>query len=140
MKVIYLFLFQFIVLMSTAQNQPITPQDPTEYTTPMAAQGAVLHHVFFWLKDPNSTQDKALLKEGLATLRAIGEVQQLMIGDLASTLKRDVVVNDWQVSELMVFKNSADQDAYQSHPIHAAFVEQYSHLWEKVVVYDMRVD
>lgn len=140
MKVIYFFLFQCIVLMSSAQNKPITPQEPAETTSPMAFQGAVVHHVFFWLKNPDSEQDKARLKEGLATLRAISEVQQLHIGDPASTLKRDVVVNDWQVSELMLFKNSADQDAYQSHPIHAAFVEKYSHLWEKVVVYDMRID
>jgi len=28
------------------------------------------------------------------------------------------------------------QDTYQSHPIHLAFIENYQHLWKKVVVYD----
>ncbi|MEC7471585.1 MAG: Dabb family protein, partial [Pseudomonadota bacterium] len=26
--------------------------------------------------------------------------------------------------------------AYQTHPLHVKFVEQCSHLWSKVVVYD----
>ncbi|HEU0111987.1 MAG TPA: Dabb family protein, partial [Flavisolibacter sp.] len=29
------------------------------------------------------------------------------------------------------------QKTYQDHPIHKKFVEDCSHLWEKVVVYDM---
>jgi hypothetical protein len=41
---------------------------------------------------------------------------------------------------MMFFNNTQDQDIYQVHPIHKAFVENYSHLWDKVVVYDMLVD
>jgi hypothetical protein len=37
----------------------------------------------------------------------------------------------------MVFDSLADQAAYQSHPIHQRFVETCSHLWSKVVVYDV---
>lgn len=80
-----------------------------------------------------------LLKQGLQTLAAIPQVKQLLIGDPASTEKREVVDNSWQVSELMYFQSLNDQAAYQVHPIHKAFVEQYSHLWAKVVVYDMSV-
>ena len=72
--------------------------------------------------------------------KAIKEVKKLYIGEPASTLKRDVVVTDYQVTEMMFFNNTQDQDIYQVHPIHKAFVENYSHLWEKVVVYDMLVD
>jgi hypothetical protein len=28
------------------------------------------------------------------------------------------------------------QKTYQDHPIHQDFVKKYSHLWQKVVVYD----
>ncbi len=100
----------------------------------------VIHHVFFWLKNPNSEADKTKLKEGLRTLEAIKEVKKLYIGEPASTLKRDVVVTDYQVTEMMIFNSTKDQDIYQVHPIHKAFVENYSHLWERVVVYDMLVD
>jgi hypothetical protein len=55
---------------------------------------------------------------------------------LASTEKREVVDTSWQVSELMFFEDTAGQKVYQDHAIHAAFVKNYSHLWQKVVVYD----
>ncbi len=101
--------------------------------------GQVVHHVFFWLKNPDSEADKQKLIEGLNTLRKIEEVKELQIGVPASTLEREVVDNSFQVSELMIFENVEAQDAYQVHPDHQAFIEKYSHLWEKVVVYDMVV-
>ena len=99
----------------------------------------VIHHVFFWLRRPGNAGDKAALMAGLKTLGAIPEVQQLLIGTAAGTEKRDVVDNSYDVSELMYFQSAADQDAYQVHPIHQAFVEKYSHLWQRVQVYDMLV-
>lgn len=96
----------------------------------------LLHHVFFWLNSPGSVTDKQQLIEGLKTLSAIPTVRQLHIGVLASTEKRDVVDTSWDVSELMFFDDAAGQKVYQDHPIHQAFVKQYSHLWKKVVVYD----
>lgn len=100
----------------------------------------VIHHVFFWLKNPGNEADRKLLKEGLKTLTAIKEVKKLLIGVPARTEKRDVVDNSYDVSELMHFDSVEDQDAYQVAPVHKAFVEKYSHLWEKVIVYDMLVD
>ena len=37
----------------------------------------------------------------------------------------------------MTFDSVADQEAYQPHPLHKAFIERCGHLWEKVVVYDI---
>jgi len=99
----------------------------------------VVHHVFFWLKNPGSETDRNQLVEGLKTLKAIKEVKQLLIGTPASTEKREVVDNSFDVSELMYFDNVEGQNAYQVHAVHKAFVDKYSHLWEKVVVYDMQV-
>ncbi len=101
--------------------------------------GEVIHHVFFWLKRPGSVEDRAKLQEGLATLRAVKTIKKLVIGLPAATMQRGVVDNSFDVSELMWFANAADQDAYQSDPIHLAFVEKYSSLWDKVVVHDMVV-
>ncbi|MFC0185933.1 Dabb family protein [Pseudarcicella hirudinis] len=36
----------------------------------------------------------------------------------------------------IVFNNIEDEEIYQTHPIHLKFIEDYSHLWEKVIVYD----
>ena len=93
----------------------------------------IIHHVFFWLKNPS---DAPHLLEGLKTLRAIPQVQQLLIGQPASTEKRDVVDNSYHVSELMYFESLKAQKEYQDHPIHQKFITVYGHLWEKVVVYD----
>ena len=96
----------------------------------------LLHHVFFWLKNPQSEADKQQLISGLKTLAAIPTIRQIHVGVLASTEKREVVDTSWDVSELMFFDNEADQKTYQDHPIHQAFIKNNSHLWEKVLVYD----
>jgi hypothetical protein len=104
-----------------------------------AGDARLVHHVFFWLKNKGSVADRDKLIEGLKTLAAISEVKKLLVGTPASTEQRGVVDNSYDVSELMYFEDVKAQDAYQVHPIHKAFVEKCSQLWEKVVVYDMQV-
>src|SRR5262249_33969050 len=101
-----------------------------------AKRPSMVHHVFFTLKNPASTEDRDKLIEGVKTLSKIETVRELHVGVIASTEKRDVVNTDWQVSELMFFDDLAGQAVYQNHPIHLDFVKNYSHLWAKVVVYD----
>jgi hypothetical protein len=96
----------------------------------------LVHHVFFWLKNPDSKADRDKLVEGVKTLSKIETIRKLHVGVLASTEKRDVVDTSWQVSELMFFDDEAGQKVYQDHPIHQAFIKNYSHLWAKVIVYD----
>jgi len=96
----------------------------------------LVHHVFFWLKNPDSIADRDKLVEGVKTLEKIESIRQIHVGVLASTEKRDVVDTSWQVSELMFFDDAAGQKIYQDHPIHQAFIKNYGHLWAKVVVYD----
>ena len=96
----------------------------------------ILHMVYFWLKDPASTEDKQKLIDGLQSLRAIPQVHSLHIGVPANTLKRDVIDNSFDVSELMFFESVEAQDEYQLHPIHKKFIEDCAHLWREVVVRD----
>ncbi|WP_121808839.1 Dabb family protein [Mucilaginibacter kameinonensis] len=96
----------------------------------------IVHHVFFWLKNPGSVEDRDKLVAGVKTLAKIETVRKLRVGIVASTEKRDVVDNSWAVSELMFFSDLAGQATYQTHPIHLEFIKNCSHLWEKVIVYD----
>jgi hypothetical protein len=96
----------------------------------------VVHHVFFWLKNPGSIEDRDKLAAGVKTLSKIETVRELHVGVVASTEKRDVVDNSWAVSELMFFSDVEGQAVYQTHPIHLEFIKNCSHLWEKVIVYD----
>ncbi len=105
--------------------------------TNMKENYPVVHHVFFWLKNPNSKEDREKLVAGVKTLAKIPTVRQLHVGVVASTEKRDVVDNSWGVSELMFFSDLEGQQTYQTHPIHLEFIKNYSHLWEKVIVYDI---
>lgn len=97
--------------------------------------GKFVHHVYFWLKNPDSAEDKARLIEGLTTLKKIKPIRLARIGEPAST-NRDVIERGYQVSWLLFFDNLEEQEVYQKHPVHLKFVENYSNLWDKVIVYD----
>lgn len=99
-------------------------------------QKVFVHHVYFWLHNPDSQEDKAKLIAGLRKL-AIGAktIQQHHIGTPSST-NRDVIDSSYQVSWLLFFKNKAEQDIYQTDPAHLKFIEECSSVWKKVIVYD----
>jgi len=94
-----------------------------------------IHHVYFYLKDPNNAQDEAKLLEGLKKLAKVPNIEYVHIGKPAPT-SRSVIVKDYTFSWMCFFKNIIEEEIYQTHPIHLAFIEEYAHLWEKVVVYD----
>ncbi|MEN8117209.1 MAG: Dabb family protein [Bacteroidota bacterium] len=98
--------------------------------------GALVHHVFFWLKEPDNKAHKEQLVNALNELLKIETIKLSHIGFPAGTESRDVVDHSYSVSYMVMFNNQADQDAYQVDPIHTKFVEENSHLWKKVIVYD----
>lgn len=111
-------------------------------TTPLAAAGAdarkkelFVHHVYFWLKNPGSEADRNKLIEGLQALAKVKPIRMAHIGTPAAT-NRSVIDRSYAVSWLLFFDNLEDEEIYQKHPEHLKFVENYSHLWEKVIVYD----
>ena len=94
-----------------------------------------VHHVYFYLKNPGSEADKAKLIEGLNKLAKVPTIKLVHIGTPAPTT-RSVIERSYAVSWLCFFNNLMDEEIYQTHPIHLKFVEEYSALWEKVIVYD----
>ncbi len=96
----------------------------------------VIHHVYFWLKNPQSQEDLEKLLAGLKTLKGIETVRGIHIGVPASTEHRPVVDASFSASELLIFDDLEGQKTYQDHPIHLEFIKNCSALWEKVIVYD----
>ena len=94
-----------------------------------------VHHVYFWLKNPDSADDKKKLIEGLQKLSKVKTIKSFHIGQPAPT-NRDVIDRSYSISWLVLFDNGPDQESYQTDPIHLKFVEECSSLWTKVVVYD----
>ena len=98
-------------------------------------KGMFIHHVYFWLKNSGNKDDKAKLVEGLKKLSKVKTIKNHYIGQPAAT-RRGVIDSSYDVSWLLFFETAADQDSYQTDPVHLKFVEECSSLWTKVVVYD----
>jgi hypothetical protein len=101
----------------------------------MSDSNIFIHHVYFWLNRPESREDFDELVAGLKKLSAVETIRTFYIGKPANT-NRDVIDRSYSVSWLLLFNNKADQDSYQTDPIHLRFVDECKHLWKKVVVYD----
>jgi hypothetical protein len=121
--------------MTTASAAVIASSLPTMAQT---TAPSLIHHVFFWLKNPGSTEDRIKLLEGLKTLSKIESLRDFRLGESAATEKREVIDSSYTFSLFTVFDDIKGHDAYQIHPIHLAFVDGYKHLWDKVQVYDVQ--
>lgn len=106
-----------------------------ENREPAMLENKFIHHVYFWLKNPTSKEDKAKLVEGLKKLSKVKTIKTFHIGQPADT-NREVIDSSYAVSWFTMFDTNADQQSYQVDPIHLKFIEECSSVWNKVVVYD----
>ncbi len=100
-----------------------------------APKNMFVHHVLFYLKNPDNETDRAKLLEGLNMLAKVPTIKLVHIGTPAAT-NRAVIDRDYAFSWLCFFDSPADEESYQKHPIHDDFRNNYASLWEKVVIYD----
>jgi hypothetical protein len=130
------------VIVAAGALASVSAAQLAEAAAPMSTHKAVVppvvHHVFFWLKNPRSKEDLASLLAGLRTLAGIETVRGIHIGVPADTEQRGVVDASYSASEILFFDDVAGQNAYQVHPIHKKFVADCEHLWQRVVVYDVK--
>jgi hypothetical protein len=101
----------------------------------LAPKEMFVHHVFFYLKNKGNAADKAKLLEGLNMLAKVPNIKMVHIGTPAGTT-REVIEKAYDFSWLCFFDSPTEEEAYQKHPIHDDFRNNYSSLWEKVVIYD----
>jgi len=104
-------------------------------TTANQLKNVFVHHVFFWLKEPQNAEARLEFEKGLHDLIKVPQIQSSHIGNPVKS-PREVVDDSFTYSFMVFFRSKEDQDIYQTHPIHQKFVEDCQHLWEKVVVYD----
>jgi hypothetical protein len=96
----------------------------------------LIHHVYFWLKEPKNEKHKNQLVNALNNLLKVETIKMSHIGFPAGTENREVVDHSYSVSFMVIFDDQKGQDTYQVHPLHVKFVEENAHLWSRVVVYD----
>ena len=97
--------------------------------------GRFVHHVLFWLVEPENPSARTEFEGALRDLASIDLVVANHLGVPAAT-NREVIENSYTFSMVLTFANKADQDAYQIHPDHLKFIDKYGHLWSKVTVMD----
>ena len=99
-------------------------------------KGVLVHHVYFWLKEPENKTHRQQFEKAIEKLLKVETIKLSHFGVPAATEKRPVVDNSYTYSYLVIFDSIQDQNIYQSHPVHLEFVEKNSHLWDRVIVYD----
>lgn len=96
----------------------------------------LVHSVYFWLKPELAQEEFDAFRAGLESLAGIECVKGLYVGMPAATPPRPVIDSSYTFAFTCLLGRAEDHDAYQSHPLHLRFLEQFSAYWEKVLVYD----
>ena len=118
-----------LVLLGGALALSLPAQTPKD-----SLDGKFLHHVFFWLNEPDSAAARQEFLTALKKMQAIPTIRQSHIGTPGGT-PRDVVDNSWTFSWLVTFDDKAGWQVYNDHAIHDEFRKKAA-LWKKVLVYD----
>lgn len=101
-----------------------------------SSDDALVHTVYFWFLDEVSDEEHANFYEELKKLKAIEQIRYGWVGVPAATEERGVIDSTYDYSITFVFDDEAAEHEYQVHPLHVEFIENNSHLWANVVVYD----
>jgi hypothetical protein len=84
---------------------------------PKVGLGRVSHVVICWLKEPNNLQGQRQIIRASEGFRMLPGVEDVVVGKaLPST--RPVVDSSYDVSIVMIFRNQAALEAYESSPQH----------------------
>lgn len=94
------------------------------------------HTVYFWFKDDTNDQDKVHFEKSLKKFLSNSKYAKTKYIGTAPKASRDVVDGSFTYSLIVTFESSEAQEAYQKEAAHLVFIEECSHLWDKVIVYD----
>lgn len=96
----------------------------------------LIHTVLFWLKKDLTDEDLTLFEQKLRALEKISSIEQMFLGRPSSTTKRPVIDDTYDFCLTVALKDLTAHDVYQEDPLHLAFIENCSHMWERVKIYD----
>lgn len=123
-----LCIFSFLTISLTANCQE---QDTMKKLDP-----AFVHTVFFWLNDPENDADRQQFEAALRKFLSKSEFAETNFIGTPPKASRDVVDGSFTYSLVVSFESAEAQANYQKEQPHLDFIEEASHLWERVIVYD----
>lgn len=95
----------------------------------------LVHSVFFWLKPGLGDEEVAAFRAGLDSLKGIEVAEAVFVGTPAET-DRPVIDRSYTFGLTVLLPDMAAHDAYQVHPLHKAFLENFAQNWDRVLIYD----
>jgi hypothetical protein len=98
----------------------------------------LIHSVYFWFKPSTEAAVLGRFAGELERLGALPQVTSSYVGVPEATTKRPVIDDSYGWALILIFADIAAHDAYQQHPVHEAFVEEFRSSWDRVQVYDVR--
>ncbi len=105
-----------------------------------AAEQQIVHMVYFKLKDASAENKKKLIDSCKKYLKKHDGIVYFSAGARAEDIKETVSIQDWDVGLHLVFKDKASHGKYLVAPTHLKFIDENKANWEKVRVFDSKVD
>ena len=103
-----------------------------------ANNGAMEHHVYFWLKEEKKDATSiAAFEQGLNELLKIDQIASGLWGKSADTPDRPVTDKSFDYAISLKFDSLDAHNVYQDHPDHHVFVNAFKDLWDKALVMDV---
>lgn len=127
-KIMLILLFLMLTMVSYGQ----TNTEMKEFDTNFA------HTVYFWLASPDNQEDRTAFESSLQKFLNNSLYAKTKFIGVPPRASREVVDGSFTYSLIVTFESAEIQQKYQDEPAHKLFIEESSHLWNKVIVYDSK--
>ncbi|MGB5435407.1 MAG: Dabb family protein [Maribacter sp.] len=125
-KYIFAFLFLMVNLVSYGQTKSTIKDFDANFA----------HTVYFWLQNPDSQEDRTAFETSLQKFMDHSAYAKTKYIGISPKPSRDVVDGSFTYALIVTFESAEAQQKYQDEAAHKLFIEESSHLWTKVIVYD----
>ncbi len=125
-KALYTFLFLIFTITSYGQTEHTMRKFDANFA----------HTVYFWLSNPDNQEDRMAFETSLKKFLNTSAYAKTNFIGTPPKAGRDVVDGSFTYSLIVTFESAEAQQKYQDEAPHKLFIEESSHLWSKVIVYD----
>ena len=126
------FMYPLVFLTLTLSCYSQTKTNMKEFDSHFA------HTVYFWLKNPDSPDDRKAFETSLQKFLDNSAYAKTNFIGTPPKASREVVDGSFTYSLIVTFESAEAQQNYQDEAPHKLFIEESSNLWEKVIVYDSK--
>ena len=95
-----------------------------------------MHSVYVWLKNPDDVQDRKAFEASMDKFLKNSLYARTKFLGTPPKATRDIVDDSYTYNLIVTFVSAEDQDKYQTEQAHLDFIEESSHLWNRIVIYD----